>query len=91
MRIRGALYQADAKNHRFRIITDAGEAISGTYLPEMIDEVRGAWAKIVEVEIIKYEFHWVEDDQPHRTTYELQEVLGVFEDADARLREIEAP
>jgi hypothetical protein len=85
-RVHGALYQADAKNNRFRLIADDGQVIQGTYSPDMLDTVRGAWAKVVKAEITRVEYHWVEDDRPHRTVYRLDAIAQVYEDADEFLR-----
>jgi hypothetical protein len=85
--VRGALYQADAKNHKFRLITDTGESIRGDYLPDMLETVRGAWAKVVRAEIVRTEYRWVGAERPHRTTYHLEGVPRVFEDADEFLAE----
>jgi hypothetical protein len=87
--VRGALYQADAKNHKFRLITDEGRSITGDYLPERQAMVRDGWAKVVRVQITRSDYLWVHADRPHRTTYRLEEILRIYEDADEFLTEIQ--
>lgn len=78
----GALYQADALNHRFRLITEEGRTLTGTYVPGMLAEIREGWAKLVRVRILRTDFQWVGADQPHKTQYQLEEILRVLGEAD---------
>jgi hypothetical protein len=62
--------------------------IQGDYVPDMLTSVRGAWAKVVRAEILRREYHWVEEERPHRVTHHLERITRVFEDADVFLAEI---
>lgn len=82
----GALYQADAKNDRFRLISDDGSVYSGTYVAGMTALIRDAWAKMVRATLVRIEFRWVGTDRPHRVVYELQSIDRVLGDADQLLK-----
>lgn len=80
--VTGALYQADARNDRFRLITEQGQVFRGTYIAGMTSLIRDAWAKLVRAKLVKIEYRWVGAEEPHRTVYELESIDKVLGDAD---------
>jgi hypothetical protein len=85
--VSGALYQADARNDRFRLITEEGKVYKGTYIAGMTSLIRDAWAKLVQAKLVRIDYRWVGADKPHRTTYELESIDRVLGDADEFLAE----
>jgi hypothetical protein len=85
--ISGALYQADARNDRFRLITEDGTVYSGTYVSGMTSLIRDAWAKLVRAKLVRIDYQWVGADEPHRTIFELESIEKVLGDADKLLGE----
>lgn len=81
----GALYQADARNDRFRLITEDGKVFKGTYIAGMTSLIRDAWAKLVRAKLVKVDYRWLGADEPHRTVYELESIDKVLGDADELL------
>ena len=85
--VSGALYQADARNDRFRLITEDGKVYKGTYIAGMTSLIRDAWAKLVQAKLVQIDYRWVGADEPHRTLYELESIDKVLGDADELLAE----
>ncbi|HEY5815816.1 MAG TPA: hypothetical protein VIS95_05690 [Solirubrobacterales bacterium] len=85
--VSGALYQADARNDRFRLITEDGKVYKGTYITGMTSLIRDAWAKLVQAKLVQIDYRWVGADEPHRTLYELESIDRVLGDADKLLAE----
>jgi hypothetical protein len=85
--VSGALYQADARNDRFRLITEDGKVYKGTYIAGMTSLIRDAWAKLVQAKLVQIDYRWVGADKPHRTLYELESIEKVLGDADKLLAE----
>jgi hypothetical protein len=80
--VTGALYQADARNDRFRLITENGDVFAGNYVPGMTSLIRDAWAKLVRAKLVRIDFQWVGANEPHRTVYELEAIERVIGDAE---------
>ena len=85
--VSGALYQADARNDRFRLITEDGKVYKGTYVAGMTSLIRDAWAKLVQAKLVRIDYRWVGADKPNRTAYELESIERVLGDADKLLAE----
>ncbi|MDQ2631496.1 MAG: hypothetical protein M3Y75_11095 [Actinomycetota bacterium] len=85
--VSGALYQADARNDRFRLITEEGKVYKGTYIAGMTSLIRDAWAKLVQAKLVQIDYRWIGADEPHRTLYELESIDKVLGDADELLAE----
>lgn len=85
--VTGALYQADARNDRFRLITEEGNVYKGTYVSGMTSLIRDAWAKLVRAKLVRIDYQWIGADEPHRTLYELESIDKVLGDADKLLGE----
>lgn len=85
--VSGALYQADARNDRFRLITEDGKVYKGNYIAGMTSLIRDAWAKLVQAKLVQIDYRWVGADEPHRTIYELEAIDRVLGDADELLAE----
>jgi uncharacterized beta-barrel protein YwiB (DUF1934 family) len=85
--VTGALYQADARNDRFRLITEEGDVYKGTYVSGMTALIRDAWAKLVRAKLVRIDYQWIGADEPHRTLYELESIDKVLGDADELLAE----
>jgi hypothetical protein len=83
LRVKGVLYQADAKNHRFRLITQEAQSILGTYVPDMLEVVRSSWANVVDAEILRIDYRWMDAERPHKSVYQLQRVLRTYDDEGA--------
>lgn len=85
--VNGALYQADARNDHFRLITEDGKVYRGNYVPGMTSLIRDAWAKLVRAKLVQVEYRWMGADEPNRTVYELESIDKVLGDADEFLAE----
>jgi len=85
--VSGALYQADARNDRFRLITEDGKVYKGTYVAGMTSLIRDAWAKLVRAKLVQIDYRWIGADEPHRTVWELESIDKVLGDADEFLAE----
>jgi hypothetical protein len=75
--VRGFLYRADSKEHQFVLdrIDEPGEKLVGVYGPELREEIRQAWDKVVEVEIRTTHYFLARQIDPARVEVELLKVL----------------
>jgi hypothetical protein len=75
----GELFRADSRRNSFRLDTEEGESISGTYPQALEETVRSAWAKTVTVTLRRTEYRWPYSDEPHEVIYELVDVLTILD------------
>lgn len=75
----GELFRADSRRNSFRLDTEEGESVAGTYTQDLEDTVRRAWAKTVTVMLRRTEYRWRYSEDPHEIVYELVEVLRTLD------------
>jgi hypothetical protein len=87
--VHGELFRADSHSRKFRLDIHRGESITGSYSPDLVEQVRSAWAKHVILQLQQIQRRWIYSREPREIEYDLINVLEILGPAGSEAPEEE--